>query len=84
MDITGNLPNTRYFTDNFKPNGAFAVASTTYSQQWENGSTDTSTYNHINFTASRSWTGSTSSVGSGSAHNNMPPYVTYYCWERTA
>lgn len=36
------------------------------------------------FKASNSWSGSTSSVGSGSAHNNMPPYVTYYCWERTA
>lgn len=24
------------------------------------------------------------STGSGQAHNNMPPYVTYYCWERTA
>lgn len=24
------------------------------------------------------------STGSGVAHNNMPPYVTYYCWERTA
>lgn len=20
--------------------------------------------------------------GGGGAHNNMPPYVTYYCWER--
>lgn len=26
----------------------------------------------------------TSSVGGGQAHNNMPPYKVYYCWERTA
>lgn len=24
------------------------------------------------------------SAGGGVAHNNMPPYVAYYCWERTA
>lgn len=23
-------------------------------------------------------------TGSGEGHENMPPYVTYYCWERTA
>ena len=23
-------------------------------------------------------------TGGGNAHENMPPYVTYYCWERTA
>ena len=34
--------------------------------------------------ASKNWSGSTSSVGSGTAHDNMPPYVVYYCWERTA
>lgn len=27
---------------------------------------------------------SINSTGGGNAHNNMPPYVTYYCWERTA
>lgn len=34
--------------------------------------------------ASRSWTGATSSVGGGAAHNNLPPYVRAYCWRRTA
>lgn len=36
------------------------------------------------FDASLSWTGATSVEGSGAAHENMPPYVAYYCWERTA
>ena len=26
----------------------------------------------------------TLSIGGGTAHNNMPPYKTYYCWERIA
>ena len=26
----------------------------------------------------------TSNTGGGQAHENMPPYVTYYCWERTS
>ena len=25
----------------------------------------------------------TSSTGGGAAHNNMPPYITAYCWRRT-
>jgi microcystin-dependent protein len=36
------------------------------------------------FDASRTWTGATSSVGGSAAHNNMPPYLVKYCWERTA
>ena len=33
---------------------------------------------------SHSHTVTINSTGGGAAHNNMPPYVTYYCWERTA
>jgi len=29
-------------------------------------------------------TGPTASTGGGSAHNNMPPYITVYMWKRTA
>lgn len=28
--------------------------------------------------------GNTGSKGGGGAHNNMPPYIVKYCWERTA
>lgn len=50
----------------------------------------------VMFDASRSWTGSTSSAGThthavtinstggGGAHNNMPPYMPAYIWQRTA
>lgn len=38
----------------------------------------------LDFAASRSWTGSTSSTGGGSAMSIMPPYITAFCWRRTA
>lgn len=38
----------------------------------------------MDFQASRSWTGETSSVGGSTAHNNMPPYLAVYMWKRMA
>ena len=36
------------------------------------------------FKASRNWTGSTSTAGSGQPHNNLQPYRSAYIWRRTA
>lgn len=46
------------------------------------GSSGSTWASDLQFQASRSWTGETSSVGLGEAHNNMPPYLTVYMWKR--
>ncbi len=38
----------------------------------------------ISGTTGAGGTQSTGSTGGGAGHNNMPPYVVKYCWERTA
>ena len=54
---------------------AAATGSTANSSEYDSGSTQPS------FTGSAGITGYT---GGGQAHNNMPPYIVKYCWERTA
>lgn len=36
------------------------------------------------FTASRNWTGETSSQGGNQPHENMPPYLSVYMWYRVS
>ena len=62
---------------------------TTYAIQQYSGGTRT---NSVGFTASKGWTGATSSVGANASHShgntgsssNLPPYLAVYMWKRTA
>lgn len=72
--------------------GAFTISyrASTYNMRQQGGTQNT----QVNFDASRSWTGSTSSDGShshsigstgkGTAFDVMPPYIVAYVWRRTA
>lgn len=83
MNVTGSFyanQNEHYTTNN----GSGAFKRTKQNSDSKGSTGHDMAFSKYDFTASNSWSGSTSSVGSGSAHNNMPPYVTYYCWERTA
>ena len=92
MNITGNFGGTDV-QSGYYGNGAFAINSwgnyNNYGGKWHND-----LGRNMNFDASRSWTGSTSTngnhahtignTGSGTAFTTISPYITAYVWRRTA
>ena len=63
--------------------GAFVEGYSTGAWATGNGSGD-SVNTGVSFKASKTWTGATSSVGSGSSFSNMPPYYVVYRWKRVS
>ena len=66
-----------------------ASGSTANSTAFDSGSTQPSFTGSAGTTGGTQPTftgsaGTTGGTGGGGAHNNMPPYQVYYCWERTA
>ena len=70
-----------------KDGGAFTTTYAGDNIQWGVSVQTSGSSSHKNnlhtFDASKSWTGSTSSVGSGTAHNNLPAYDTVRYYKRT-
>ena len=82
MEITGGM-NDIMNSGSLGSSGAFGIPWTWYG--WNAYATGTRYGVHnVDFVGSRSWSGSTSSVGGGKAHNNMPPYQVVNIWKRTA
>lgn len=88
MEITGNI--TSIAGRENLVNGAFSLDRTYESIDYDKGASMA----HYSFKASRSWTGETSvapdhnhtikAEGANKAHNNMPPYLVTYMWQRVA
>lgn len=97
MNITGyaEVPKSAYDRiEDGMQSGALSVSSG-HSSKSHNASWSGGSCNRINLNATDGWTGETSTAGGhyhfidlnpsgGEPHNNMPPYLVVYMWQRTA
>lgn len=95
MNITGSFMANDFVDNRQPPVTSGAITTKAYPSGWREAEDGTgATCYSLEFDASRSWTGSTStngnhshtigSTGKGTAFNVMPPYIVAYVWRRTA
>ena len=84
IKYTINLSHTHSFTPSGTVTSTFTGTAGTTGGSTANTANTTPTFTGTAGTTGASGTGNTGSTGGGQAHNNMPPYVVKYCWERVS
>ena len=70
-----------YYVGNQTCSGVFSAKSNNHRRNTDGAD---NTQRRIVMDSKHTHTVSVDKTGGDQPHNNMPPYVTYYCWERTA
>ena len=93
--VSGTAAATQFYTDYDSHNHTmtdrtiYSGGGTYYAEIADSASgsksgTSTNTHRHLVNSPAKSVTGTASYSGNATAFTNMPPFVTKYCWERTA